>query len=226
LGKIIHQACEGFISEGGKGELEDLLEKGRRLLAPYQNRPGLLTFWWPRFCQIAAWFVEHEAKRRAENPFLKSLTEVRGKLLMIYGGEEFLLTARADRIDLFEGGKAEIIDYKTGHLPTDNEIEQGFAPQLPLEGAILLAGGFDFVPRPCHLEKLSYWGLYGRHRDLEKSLKGDPETLSKKALSDLEGFLRIFHNPHFPYLSQPFASQAPLYSDYDHLARIQAWRDS
>lgn len=226
LGKIIHQACEAFISEGAKGGLEDLLEKGQRLFAPYQNRPGLLTFWWPRFCQIAAWFVEHEKKRRVENPLLKTLTEVRGKLVMTYGDEEFLLTARADRIDLLSGGEAEIIDYKTGHLPTDNEIERGFAPQLPLEGAILLAGGFDFIPRPCHLKKLSYWGLYGRHQDLEKSLKGDPETLSKKALSDFEGFLKVFHNPHFPYLSQPFASQAPLYSDYDHLARIQAWRDA
>ena len=88
-----------------------------------------------------------------------------GKLLIPYDAGEFLLTARADRIDLFSGPEAEIIDYKTGHIPTDIEIKGGFAPQLPLEGAILLGGGFSVVPTACCLKNLSYWGLYGRNQD-------------------------------------------------------------
>ena len=39
-------------------------------------------------------------------------------------------------------GEYELIDYKTGGVPEKKQIEAGFAPQLPLEGAILREGAF------------------------------------------------------------------------------------
>jgi RecB family exonuclease len=50
-----------------------------------------------------------------------------GKLVIPYDRGELFLTARADRIDLFSGPEAEIIDYKTGHIPTDIRIKGRFA---------------------------------------------------------------------------------------------------
>ena len=60
----------------------------------------------------------------------------------------FTLTARADRIDVGDGGLV-ITDYKTGARACKTwraRATQGEAPQLPLEAAIAAAGGFADVP--------------------------------------------------------------------------------
>ncbi len=45
----------------------------------------------------------------------------------------------ADRIDRLADGSLCIIDYKTGVVPNEGELQRGEAPQLPLEAAIALA---------------------------------------------------------------------------------------
>ena len=55
---------------------------------------------------------------------------------------EFVLTARADRIELTRDGYAHVLDFKTGRAPTPKEIETGFSPQLTLTAAIVAGGGF------------------------------------------------------------------------------------
>src|SRR5207302_1829665 len=56
----------------------------------------------------------------------------------------FVLKGRADRIDSLHGAGAAGVDYKTGRPPTDPQVAK-FAPQLPLEGAILEHGGFGDI---------------------------------------------------------------------------------
>ena len=55
----------------------------------------------------------------------------------------FMLSARADRIERRHDGRFAILDYKTGQPPTGKQVRMGLSPQLTLEAAILRAGGFD-----------------------------------------------------------------------------------
>ena len=48
---------------------------------------------------------------------------------------DFLLTARADRLDALTSGGLAIIDYKTG-TPPRRRKSRSLSPQLPLEGLI------------------------------------------------------------------------------------------
>ena len=66
----------------------------------------------------------------------------------------------ADRIDLLNDGNASILDYKTGRPPTTPQVRELLAPQLPLEGAILAAGGFPGLGKLA-TEELLYLHISG-----------------------------------------------------------------
>ena len=55
---------------------------------------------------------------------------------------DFVLRGRADRIERRHDGTISILDYKTGRVPKQGEVEDGRAPQLPLEAAMAEAGAF------------------------------------------------------------------------------------
>ena len=55
------------------------------------------------------------------------------------------LSGYADRIDLLAAGKADIIDYKTGSSPSKAQAHTLLAPQLALEGALLMQGAFQAI---------------------------------------------------------------------------------
>ncbi len=77
-----------------------------------------------------------------------------------YRFDNFTLTGRADRIDMLSSGKARLIDYKTGRIPTSPQVKSGLAPQLTLEAAMLAAGGFQGVA-PVEAAELLYIKLSG-----------------------------------------------------------------
>ncbi len=57
-------------------------------------------------------------------------------------GGDFLLHGRADRIDELRSGGGAIVDYKSGKPPSNKQVKQIIAAQLPLEAAMLANGGF------------------------------------------------------------------------------------
>ena len=58
----------------------------------------------------------------------------------------FASTARADRVDRLADGSYDIIDFKTGGVPSPGEMKAFEAPQLLLEAAHGAAGGFEDLP--------------------------------------------------------------------------------
>ena len=92
-----------------------MIEAGRRAFASHRDDPEIMGFWWPRFMRIAEWFAQEDEKLRSG--VATSLTEKRGAVAFSIGDTAFSLSARADRIDIFERGTARIIDYKTGQPP-------------------------------------------------------------------------------------------------------------
>ncbi|MBP2292208.1 double-strand break repair protein AddB [Azospirillum rugosum] len=224
-GQFIHSALDAFVREYPgllpQDALHRLIDLGRESFGPLlQTHPDVWAFWWPRFERIAEWFIALERDRRLT---VKPLTtEVSGELTLNGPAGPFLLTAKADRIDSTGEGLV-LIDYKTGTPPSTREIELGFAPQLPLEAAIALAGGFGGVAAGTVAE-LSFWRLSGGDpAGEEKPVKGDPATLAAEARAGLEELIRHFDDPATPYRSCPRPAMAPRYTDYAHLARVQEW---
>ena len=229
-GNLIHDALDQFISKHpdhlpADGEHE-LIMIGREVFKPLAARPGLWAFWWPRFERIARWFIQTEAARR--DHVRKSYTEQSGTLETATGFEVY---ARADRIDVLRDGGVAIIDYKTGMLPSQTDVANGFAPQLPLEAAIAQDGGFGDVPAgpPASMAfwKLSGGDPAGEIREIDtKRMKTTPAELARDAVAGVNALAKAFADENTPYLSVPHPDHAPKYSDYVHLARLREWMGS
>ena len=58
------------------------------------------------------------------------------------GATGVTLSGRADRIDVKRENLADILDYKTGSSPSKVQAHTLVAPQLALEGALLMRGAF------------------------------------------------------------------------------------
>ena len=224
-GQFIHTALERFVKEWPRAlpadAFEILLAHGRAAFGDLMARPEVWAFWWPRFEAIAGWFIAQERERRCTIATLG--IEVGG--WQVYDGrsEPFHLTAKADRIDRLPDGRLVVIDYKTGSLPRTGDVLSGLSPQLPLEAAMVEAGGFSGIPA-ARVAELAFWKLSGGDPPGEvKTLKGDAGALAEQAHGGLEALIWHFDDPATPYRSHPRPRHAPRYDDYGHLARVQEW---
>ncbi len=228
-GIFIHRALEAFLKQTA-GELSDdavsiLLEHGERAFGPALGKPSVRAFWWPRFERIADWFVRQERARRSA--IEQTLVELRGQLEIDAPGGVFTLSAMADRIDRGVDGRYAIIDYKTGAAPASTEVSLGFSPQLPLEAAIAIAGGFNDVEDGAEVGSLSYWRLTGGEpAGEERSVGDDVMQMAAAALDGLRRLVAAYDDPATAYLSVPNPGRAGRFNDYLHLARVQEWSAS
>ncbi len=221
LGTVIHRILDAFIRRFPQRLLDDaeqeLLRIGREQFHPLLSRPGAWAFWWPRFVRIAAWLVSEERIRRGE--VIESLSECAGSWTLSRPGGQFTVTAKADRIDRLADGGLLVIDYKTGGVPRPKQIQAGYAPQLPLEAAILRSGGFVGMSGvPAGLE---YWRLSGGEPAGERCPieESDTDALIDRVVTRVEALIDRFDDPTTPYLAVPSPRWAPNYSDYRHLER-------
>ncbi|WP_299623197.1 double-strand break repair protein AddB, partial [Pelagibius sp.] len=225
-GTLVHAALERFLQRFPetlpRDALDALVEIGAETFRPISAKPGAFAFWWPRFLRVAQWFVGAEAERRAL--VRSSFVETSGELTLQAPYKPFRLTAKADRIDVMGDGSLAIIDYKTGAPPSAKAVEGGFAPQLPLEAAIALQGGFADLPEGP-VGELAFWRLSGGTPPAEvvAASKADPQALAQAALDGLAELVAAFDDPGTPYACKPRPDLAPRYGDYDHLSRFAEW---
>lgn len=228
-GTFVHQALEGFVDRFGAGVPDDGFDQLRTLgedaFKAFLHRPTVRAFWWPRFLQIAQWFLAAQSARAGTAQ--PAGVEITGEMNIPGKEGPFTLRAKADRIDALSGGGFEIIDYKTGVIPRVRRISAGYAPQLPLEAAILQAGGFETIPDGTVTE-LSYWALKGGATGSRiapvSHMKGAPamDELISDAAAGLERIVAAFDKAETPYRSHPNPVEAG-WGDYDHLARTDEW---
>jgi ATP-dependent helicase/nuclease subunit B len=227
LGIAIHSALDEFVHRyphelPATAEAE-LLAIGRAHFGAILSRPGAWAFWWPRFERIVRWLVAQERTHRSL--VAESISECEGTLTVPAPSGPFTLTAKADRIDRLAAGGFLLVDYKTGSLPSKKEVKWGFAPQLPLEGAILRDGSFGAITgAPSALE---FWRLTGGVPVGERRPIGDddPNKLIQFVLERVKALIERFDNPATPYLVEPDPQWAPRFSDYRHLERAAARED-
>jgi ATP-dependent helicase/nuclease subunit B len=231
-GTVIHEAIGKFTEQFASGLPTDpyaeLIKLGREAFAPLSDYPEAEAFWWPRFERIARWFIEWEIERRKMVSAV--FAETGGKLKI---SDDFLLTARADRIDLKSDGTLAVLDYKTGQPPTAKQVKSGLSPQLTLQAAMLRHGTFEKVKLPDQpsVSELLYLRLSGGEpggEEQEREFKDSSvNEEADKAFARLREVVARFASAEQPYLSfaRPmFFSRA--YGDYDHLARVKEWAAS
>ncbi len=224
-GTLVHQALETYLTAHPEAPPADplaaLVDAGRSVFAPLEAWPGLWAFWWPRYLSVAHWFAAVDRELRQDG--LVARPEVRGRMTLAAPAGPFTLTAKADRIDRSADGCLAIVDYKTGAPPRAQDVELGFAPQLPLEAAIAGAGGFDGLAAGA-VPALQYWRLSGGRPPGEiVPVRGDPAALAEAARAGLARLVAAFDDPATAYPPVPRPLRAPRFNDYAHLARIKEW---
>jgi ATP-dependent helicase/nuclease subunit B len=229
-GSAIHKALELFAKAHAKTfpddatAVEELLKLGREAFGTMLELPIVQSVWWPRFERSIRWYVDWERKRRLDIERVEP--EIIGSLSFDAPGGPFKLSAKADRLDVKPGGRVAIIDYKTGQSPSMDQIRRGFSPQMTLEAAIALAGGFPGITAE-HVDELVYVKLTGAEeggKAAQINFKDEVlEDVVHESLARFKTFVASFDNPDQPYLSKPHVLFLDSPGDYDHLARVKEW---
>jgi ATP-dependent helicase/nuclease subunit B len=224
-GIAIHKALEQFLkafpASLPSDAIEELLRFGVEGFAQAGATDAVLALWGPRFRRAARWFLRYETDRRQH--LARSCVEVKGSI-EIPAREIFTLKGRADRIDLFKDGSAAILDYKTGRAPTDKQINRLFAPQLPLEAAMLLRGAFADCSATS-IRELVHVRLTGGEppgEDCPADIK-DANALAHEAWAKIVAQVARFDQESVPYRSRVMPERVTDEGDYDHLARVREW---
>lgn len=223
-GRAMHEILERFVRETAGGLPSDplgrLVTLADEVFETYGIPKSVLAVWRPRFKRAAAWFVEDEKRRRAS--IQRSYLEISGRIEIAAPRGVFVLTGRADRIDALRAGGAAVVDYKTGRPPSDAQVCT-FAPQLPLEGAILARGGFSDVPAlaPAELVYILFSGA--QVPGATHVVNADAQALSEESLQKLTERIAHFDRHETPYVSHIAPYRTDSVGDYDHLARVREW---
>ena len=227
-GTQLHDVVGTFTARHRSGDLPaDALDQ---LQALAQDKLGLLldnadyrAFQWPRIEAGLSRWLDWDTERRTG--LARSEIELYGKLaIALDDGTTFTLRGYADRIDVLASGDGEIIDYKTGHIPSAPEIKAGFAPQLPLEAAMLRKGAFTAIGALDVRDALHVkLGTAEAISPVTISKTGNVHEMADNAFDGLIVLLNQFRDPQTPYLARPYPQFARRFSDYDHLARVKEW---
>ncbi len=228
-GEAWHGALEDFAAAFPMGALpqdarETLRRFARARFAGLLADPAFAGLNWPNIEKAFDFIIRFETESRGEID--RIYVERNGELVFpLRDGQPFRLTARADRIDRLRDGGATLIDYKSGTPPGKREVTIGLAPQLTLEAAILMAGGFAelgaMIPRRALYLKLG--GAEGGEARDAAEKDAVIADLALRHLADLKILLDQFTEQATPYLSRPMPKFASRFADYDHLARVKEW---
>lgn len=234
-GTLIHDTLSIFAKQWSgpfdEHALAALLQIGETQFSELDAFPALKTVWWSRFVELAADYIDWERDRAGD--IAHRLAEIAAIAPIPVDGQAITLRGRADRIDLRKDGTLDIIDFKTGSVPTAKQVNAGFAPQLPLEGALVQARGFSEVNTlqttgiPT-IGAMQYVQLKpSKDGFLERSAVPkdiDGAEIIDKTWSSLKALLTRYREPGQGYLSRAYPLRSADHSGrYDHLARVAEW---
>ena len=230
-GTIVHAGLHLFLREHGirwPADADQRMRNAmRRALAESDARAAVVAWWEPRLDRIAGWVAETEQRRRDGARLQAIHTEKSGFVDIQRPTRRFRLVARADRIERREDGLLAFLDYKTGVVPTQKQVADGLAPQLTLEAAMALAGGFG-TELQAETAELTYWQLTGGYEPgkatpLFKDKDAERAAAIDTAIRGVESLIDQYDQPDRCYFAQPHPSWKPRFSDHDQLARVAEW---
>ncbi len=226
LGNLMHKILEDFIRGGGRNDQPDARAQLQALadaaLSTHAVPPELAPFWRARIGRALDWVVATDAPRWKN--LAAAVVEAWGEWTFTPpSGQPFTVFAKADRIDIDAAGGATVIDYKTGALPTQREVDAGYAPLKPLEGASLQPGRVGGAS-PSHVAGLEYWRINGAGAGGTLKALADVDSLVDQAEEGLRALVAHYDHPETRYLPRAAEGFAPTYSDYLLLERLAEWQ--
>lgn len=219
-GQVIHKMLDSFIKLRINKSPTNLSLIKEKVLNELLLDEKDLGFWLVKLDDFYNWFENIVNKILIHAK--ESYSEIRGSYTFKINDSDFSLLCTADRIDWLKENSISIIDYKTGTIPTQKEIIAGFSPQLHLEGAIAMNGGF-LEELPTNIAKIEIWKMNRANNSEIIPLPFNNLKMSQAALNGLIKVLIKFANKNTPYVAYPRPDITIKGDPYYHLARVQEW---
>lgn len=217
-GIVVHEVMERFVKETvvdpsalTPGHLTALTREVLQGAVPWAEARIL---WLARMIRSAPEVVAGEVSRRKlAQP---ATYEVRGRAVMSEPG--FVLTARADRIDIDANGNALIYDYKTGAMSSP-EQQKSFDLQLLLQAAMAERAAFEGLD-PRHVVRAAFIGLGSNTKEVDAPLTDMP---THEVWARFSTLIQRYLDETQPFTSRRAMFKTDMEGDYDHLARLGEW---
>ncbi|MFK7867379.1 MAG: double-strand break repair protein AddB [Alphaproteobacteria bacterium] len=235
MGNMIHRILEDYYLERkDQPQLgfnrSRLIEIGETIFASLkQSHPEIYHHRWQKFLMMTNHLQQH-IQKTDDHPLHSHLPEITGNYeISLSNGTIFTMVAKADRIDLRQDGRLDIIDYKTGNAPSKSKLESGEEPQMMLEALIAMNAGFAAPPingkRINKVGRLRIFGVGGQEtpKFIDLDLAEDQADHKIKHIEDeLVALLEYFARGTTPYPAN-LPLQDRYEEPYSHLARIEEW---
>lgn len=202
FGITIHKIFEKYLLSKNTS-YEILLNIARK----YINFPGVQSIWWPRFLRIAEDFFKLDMERR------KNFHVVEVEKTFYWPlSERITIRAKCDRMEHLLDGSIAIIDYKTGSLPTQSDVEMFFSPQLILQAITAM------YSMNKEIKELMYWKFDGNQAEIF-TIENHKEVI-KLFSTNIKDFLSNFLNENVPFTA---SYSLKRFSKDKHLERTEEW---
>ncbi|MGB3337247.1 MAG: double-strand break repair protein AddB [Devosia sp.] len=226
-GNAVHDIFSEFVLGGhlvsDPGALDILKAIALEKFAGFDAIAERRDIWVRRFTVAAQQFLAFERER--DDRVRLRHAEIDGRWDLPIG---FALTGRADRVDELTDGTLEIIDFKTGSVPTPGAMRAFEAPQMLLEVAMAKANGMAPVP-PLDTSALRYIKIgLGPDAFIDKGFGLNEEhtimTAADEIVRRMQRHVELFlfrQTPMPPRLLPVKLQRFP--GAYDHLMRMAEW---
>lgn len=219
FGSLIHHFIE-LICEESFLNFHDLHTEFKNTIVYRSLSKAEQLFWLQKFSSILSSFWSLHKRRCQASEFVSLSNEA--FLSTNFSSPSIIhpleIKGRIDRLE--ESTSAfHVIDYKTGLLPSQEQVETGLSLQLPLL-AFLLSNKLSKDPCSSKEILLSYWPLRKREGDTHLVSLKNPDLLLNLVSQRLKEILDFFYNTSNP---GSFKAKPCAYSSYAHLARIKEW---
>lgn len=148
-GSLIHDVLGSFVEEGNDftapNAHQALMDIATNIYQRLDDVADRRDIWLKRFAAIAHKVIAYEVAR--DPKINQRYAEKFGATTLPVANAQFEIYGYADRVDLQHDGAAELIDFKTGSIPTVKDMQNFMSPQLPMEAMILRHAGFADVPK-------------------------------------------------------------------------------
>jgi double-strand break repair protein AddB len=215
-GTLFHKVMERFALDRPEDEtdaeaLTRLLSTAAAVLGAELPFPLHRALWLARFAGAAAPLL-------AEDQRIGDVVAVERKGALEVEDTGVTLQGRLDRADRGAGGELVLLDFKSGHVPSEKE-QAAFALQLLATAALVERGAFA-LPAPLEVGEIRYVGMSEQSKVVATEMTDDLRAATWDGLVKL---LRHYRRGDTGFTARRALMLTSDRSDYDLLSRFGEW---